>query len=317
MECAKLALQKKSLRLVGGVDINPDKVGKDLGEVLQISRTLNLTVSNDLVAVLEQSKPDVVLHCTSSFLNSVEEQLNLCIQAGSSVISSSEELFHPYRRDGEWSSKLDNLAKAHGVTVTGTGVNPGFSLDILPLTLSSVCADISRIDATRVSDAGKRRLPLQKKVGAGLTPEEFRRLVDEGRLGHIGLVESLHSIADGLGLVLDEVDETIDPKIAENPVKTQFLAVATGEVTGILHRVRGMKAGIECLKLELQMYVGAEQEVDLVRIQGDPPIDLRIEGGIFGDKATVARMINAAPVVHGAAPGFLTAKALPLPCMIQ
>ncbi|MCG8607530.1 dihydrodipicolinate reductase [bacterium] len=317
IECAKLALKKRSLRLVGGVDIDPEKVGKDLGEILQLNRVLDLPVSNDIVSALEQKKPDLILHCTSSSLKSVTEQLNICIRAGSSVVSSCEELFHPYRRDAEWSKDLDSLAKAHGVTVTGTGVNPGFSLDILPLTLSSVCSDISKIETTRISDAGKRRLPLQKKVGTGLTSDEFRRLVDEGRLGHIGLVESLQSIADGFDWTLDNIDETIDPKIAENPVTTQFLSVAAGEVTGILHRVRGVKAGAECIKLELQMYVGAEQELDRVRIEGDPAIDLRIEGGIFGDTATVARMINAVPVVHNASPGLLTARALPVPCLIQ
>lgn len=317
IECMKLVLLKKSLQLVGGVDIDPNKVGRDLAEVLQTDQRLNISVSRDVKSVLEQTQADVVLHCTGSFLKNVEDQLIHCIRAKASVVSSCEELFYPYKRDPEFSARIDDLAKEYDVTVTGTGVNPGFSLDILPLTMSSVCAEIRHIEATRISDAGKRRLPLQKKVGAGLSEDEFRNLVDKGKLGHIGLVESLIAIAAGLGFELDELKESIDPKIAERTVVTEYLTVQPGQVTGIVHRASGIRGSDEFIKLELQMFVGAEHEMDRVKIDGNPPIDLRVEGGIFGDKATVARMVNAIPVVHSARSGLLTAAELPLPCMIQ
>lgn len=309
---AKLVFQKRGLNLVGGIDIDPAKAGLDLGDVLNLNHKLGTKVSNTPALLLSKTKPDVVLHATSSFLHEVEEQLETCIQSKASVISSCEELFYPYNRDSEFSKRIDKLAKAHGVTVLGTGVNPGFTMDVLVLSLTSVCADIKKIIATRIVDASKRRLPLQKKIGAGLQPYEFRKLVQEGKLGHIGLIESLVAVADSLKWELDEIKETIDPKIADKTIITSYLKVEPGEVTGIFHIARGLKNGKELIKLELQMMVGAEEQWDQIMIEGDPSIHLKIEGGIFGDTATIARMVNAIPIVLKAEPGLKTAVELPI-----
>ncbi|TDI92642.1 MAG: dihydrodipicolinate reductase [Caldithrix sp.] len=312
IEAAKLVLQKKSLKLVGGIDIDPSKVGVDLGDALGLNSKLNISISNDAQKVLNETQADIVLHSTGSFLSKVEEQFKMCLQAGASIISSCEELFYPYRRDSEFSSRIDKLAKENRATIIGTGVNPGFSMDVLVLTMSGVCTAIQKIEATRVSDASKRRLPLQKKIGAGLTPVEFRNLVRQGKLGHIGLVESLYAIADKIGFEFDELKETIDPQISSKTIETEYLTVQQGEVAGILHVAKALKNGVELIKLELQMFVGAEKERDSVKIEGEPPIHLNVEGGIFGDTATIARMINAIPVVSNASPGLTTVVELPL-----
>ncbi len=314
---AKLVLEKKNLQLVGGIDIDPSKVGQDIGDVLRIQRKLGTLISDDAEGVLSQTRPDVVLHSTVSFLNRVEDQLQICCRAKASVVSSCEELFYPFRRDAVFSQRIDELAKKHGVTVMATGVNPGFSMDVLPLAMTSVCTRVEKVFATRIVDAAKRRLPLQKKIGAGLPPEEFRQLVSMGKLGHIGLVESLHAVADRLGLEFDEIKETIDPKVADAAVHTPYLKVKTGHVAGILHVAIGLNRGEEIVKLELQMYVGAERSVDSVRIVGEPPIELILAGGIFGDTATIARMVNAIPIVHGSQPGLFTAMDLPVPFCIK
>lgn len=312
IDAAKLVLQKKGLGLVGAIDIDPEIVGIDLGSVLGLDTKLNIAVSNDPKKVLQETQPDIVLHSTGSFLNKVEDQLQLCLRAGASVISSCEELFYPYRRNSEFCSQIDQMAKENGVTVVGTGVNPGFSLDVLVLAGTSVCTHIKKIAATRVSDAAKRRLPLQKKVGAGLNPDEFRDLVKKGKLGHIGLVESLYAVVHKMGFEFDEVREAIDPKIATRKVKTRYLSVEPGQVTGILHVAQALKDSEELVRLELQMYVGADDERDSVLIDGEPPLRLNVEGGIFGDKATIARMVNAIPVVYNAQPGLKTVLDLPL-----
>jgi len=312
IEAAKLVLQKKCLKLVGGIDIDPSKIGVDLGDALDLNSKLNILISHDPQKVLNETRADIVLHSTGSFLNKVEEQFKMCLQAGTSVISSCEELFYPYRRDSKFSSRIDKLARENKATVVGTGVNPGFAMDVLVLTMSGVCTKIDKIVATRVVDASKRRLPLQKKVGAGLTPDEFRNLVRQGKLGHIGLVESLYAVADKIGFQFDELKETIDPQISAKTIETEYLTVQRGKVSGILHVAKALKNGAELIKLELQMFVGAEKERDSVTIEGEPPIQLNVEGGIFGDKATIARMINAIPVVSNASPGLTTVVDLPL-----
>lgn len=309
---AKLIIQKKSLKLLGGIDIDPAKVGLDLGEVLNLDHKLETVVSNDPTTLLAEYKPDLVLHSTGSFLNKIKDQLEICIKSKASVISSCEELFYPYYRHVNFCKWIDLLAKDRGVTVLGTGVNPGFSMDVLTLCMTSVCSDVKKITATRIVDASKRRLPLQKKIGAGLKSEEFRKLVQEGKLGHIGLVESLVAVTNSLRWDIDNVKETIDPKIADRSIETPYLKVEPGEVAGILHVAKGLRNGEELINLELQMFVGAEEQLDSICIEGVPPIHLKIEGGIFGDTATIARMVNAIPTVINAQPGLKTAMDLPM-----
>lgn len=313
MASARLALQKPGMEVVGAIDIAEHLVGRDLGEVLGLSESLGIEVSPDASAVLEHTRPDVVLHTTSSFLSRVEDQLMTCIRAGANVVSSTEELFYPYYRDPEFCDRIDKAAKEHGVIVVGTGVNPGFSMDVLPLTLTGICADVKKVRALRVVDASHRRGPLQRKIGAGLEKAEFEKLVSENKLGHIGLLESLLAIADGLNWHPETIDEKVEPVLAQKAIKTQFVEVQPGQVAGIRHTCVASVNGTPVIELELQMYVGADDPNDSVFIDGDPPINMRIDGGIFGDTATVAALINTAGRLQGQAPGLKTMLDLPVP----
>jgi 4-hydroxy-tetrahydrodipicolinate reductase len=243
----------------------------------------------------------------------VTDQLELCIRAGANVASSTEELLFPYDRHPELSARIDGLARNHGVTVLGTGVNPGYVMDSLALMATGVCREVRRMKIERVVDASRRRLPLQRKVGAGLTPEAFEQRKRAGAFGHIGLRESLLLVAAGLGWPLERVEERLDPVIADGEVETPHLRVRAGQVAGIHHTVRGYRNGDEAIALDLKMYVGATEPRDAIRVDGDPPIDLVIRGGVFGDTATVATLINAVPAVVSAEPGLTTVMDLPLP----
>jgi 4-hydroxy-tetrahydrodipicolinate reductase len=201
----------------------------------------------------------------------------------------------------------------HGVVIVGTGVNPGYAMDTLALTATGVCTDVQSVKVARVVDASARRKPLQEKVGAGITKTEFDERKATGKFGHIGLRESLLMLADGLGWSLDRIEETLDPVIAEKTVETPFLRVNLGEVAGIHHAIAGYVDGDAVLSLDLKMYVGAEGPRDAVTVDGDPPIDLVVQGGIFGDTATVGALINTAPLAAQAAPGLRTMADLPVP----
>ena len=195
---------------------------------------------------------DVVVHSTSSYLPSVMDQLLECIAAGCCVVSTCEELAYPFRKHPELSKKLEAAAIEEGVALVGTGVNPGFVMDKLALTLSAVSQRIDWLSAVRIVDASKRRLPLQKKIGAGMTPDEFRAQVAAGVIKHHGLPESIAMVADGLGFALDDISETIEPVIAEEAVKTEFLEVAAGQVAGVHQIARGSAGGKEKIFMELQ-----------------------------------------------------------------
>jgi 4-hydroxy-tetrahydrodipicolinate reductase len=308
----RLMRQKNSLEIVGAIDTDAKKVGRDLGEVVGASDApWGILVSADAASVL--AKPaDVVVHSTSSYLTSVMDQLLACLGAGLCIVSTCEELAYPFRKHPQLSKTLDEAAKEEGVALLGTGVNPGFVMDKLPLTLSAVSQWVDWVSAVRIVDASKRRLPLQKKIGAGMTPDEFRAQVAAGVIKHHGLPESIAMVADGLGFSLDDVSETIEPMIAEEVIKTEFLEVEPGQVAGVHQMGRGTAAGQEKIFMELKMYVGAKNPADTVVLKGDPNLTLTIPGGTHGDVATAAVVVNAIPSILAANAGLRTSRDLPL-----
>lgn len=311
--CVRVLAQKPGFELVGGVDIDPDKVGRDLGVVCGLDRRLGVTVRGDLEAALAEWRPHVAVHTTLSFLDRVRDQLETIIRAGAHVVSSTEELFYPFDRDVAFCADIDALAKRHGVAVVGTGVNPGFAMDVLPLCLTGVCVQVEQIRVTRVVDASLRRLPLQKKIGAGLSQEDFCRRLEAGHFGHIGMRESALAVMAALGWPVDCMEEHIEPVLAQTEVQTDWLTVAPLQVAGLHQELRVKSDGQERLLLDLHMYIGARGPHDSVEISGDPPLSMRIEGGIFGDTATVGALVNVIPRIVNVSPGLRTAIELPLP----
>ena len=308
---ARRILDMPGCRLVGAIDIDPKKIGRDIGEVLGLEGGLRAFVSGD-ASVLRKANAELVIHSTSSHLKAIRPQLIDSIESGCSVISTCEELVYPFDGNRKIAEEIDRLAKRRRVAVLGIGVNPGFVMDALPLTLTSVCQDVKKIRATRIVDASRRRLPLQKKIGAGITVGEFEERASAGTIGHVGLRESARMIADALGWELDGFSEDIEPVVARRDVQTQFLRVGEGMVAGIKQTVRCTVDGEEVMALELQMRVDAEDPHDSVSIDGTPPIDAIIRGGVHGDSATVAIVINAIPRVLASKPGLITVRDLPV-----
>jgi 4-hydroxy-tetrahydrodipicolinate reductase len=308
----RLVLETEGLKVVGATDPALDKAGKDLGSVLGLPRKLRVAVHGDPARFLRKTRADVAVLSTSSSLRVVKAQVAALIQRGMNVVTTCEEMAYPAPAHLAAFKELDRLAKAKKVTVLATGVNPGYAMDALPLMLTAPCAHVTRVSVTRVVDAASRRLPLQRKVGAGLNINQFRRAVTEGNVRHMGLVESVHMIADSLGWKLSSVEETIEPALAPRDLGTEYLRIPAGAVAGLKQCARGYRNGDIAVSLDLQMYVGAESPRDHVFIQGAPPIDMTISGGIAGDLATAAIVVNCIPNVMAARPGLLTMAELPL-----
>jgi len=309
---ARLMREKQAIEIVGAIDNDPEKVGRDLGEIAGAADApWGVTVSADAAEVLGLSA-DVVVHSTSSALPAVMEQLLACLEAEACVVSTCEELAYPYRTYPELAAQLDKAAKDWGVALIGTGVNPGFAMDKLVVTLAAVSQKIEHVKAVRIVDAGTRRLPLQKKIGAGLSVEEFRDRVQAGTIKHVGLPESVAMVADSLNLAVDEIAETIEPMIATEQVTTPFLTVEAGQAAGVHQIARGTHQGKELIYLELQMYVGAKSPADTVELLGHPNVSLVIPGGSPGDIATASVVVNTIPVILDAPAGLRTARDLPI-----
>jgi hypothetical protein len=304
----RLVLARGNLTLVGAIDVAPELAGVDLGRCLDAREDLGLPITADAERLLAETRPDVVLHCTQSALATVAPQLRTIIASGASVVSTCEELSYPWRGDG-LASLLDDLARETGVAVVGTGVNPGYAMDTLPLTLSAASQRVDHVSVERVQDAGLRRLPLMRKVGVGISVAEFENR--RATIGHIGLPESLAMVADGLGWELDATERTLEPVIAEEPAQFGTIAVEPGQVLGIHETVRGFVGGEERVALDLRMYAGAPDPHDAVEIKGVPDLRLRVDG-LHGDVATAAVAVNAVASVVRARPGLLTMRDLPL-----
>jgi len=306
LAAARLALQKKSIELVGAIDVDPKKVGKDLGELLELGKPTGIVVEADAEKALKRLKPDVMLHCTSSFMPMVKDQLLLAARCGVDVVSSTEELLVPEFQNPAIAKEIDAAALAGDVSILGTGVNPGYAMDYIAVVASAVAFEVRSVKCIRVVDAGTRRLPLQKKVGAGLTKAEFDKQMATGKFGHVGMRESVALLGKALGFPIDRIDQTVEPVLAAEDLKTPFLTVKEGQVAGLRNHGYGYAGKQALLHLDLSMYVGAPDPRDEVILDSTPPLHLKFHGGIAGDQATAAILVNNLHGVVAARPGLRT-----------
>jgi len=304
---------RPGFRIVAAVDIDPAKAGRDLGEVAGVGRALKVKVSPDARKTLKGSKPDVVVLCTSSSLKRVMPQMETILKARVPIVSTTEELAYPAGANVKLARQLDRLARKAKAAVVGTGVNPGFVMDALPITLTGVCERVDAIRIDRIQDARVRRLPFQQKIGAGLTREQFQKKVDDGSVRHVGLTESISMIADALGWKLDRITDEIQPKMASETVRSEFLSVQPGLVCGIIQDGVGYRDGRAVITLHMEAYLGAPESFDAVRIEGSPALNTKIAGGVHGDVATASIVVNSIPKIVAAPPGLHTMRSLPIP----
>jgi 4-hydroxy-tetrahydrodipicolinate reductase len=312
---AEALCDKKSFEIVGAVDIDPMLVGKDLGQILDTPRNLSVAIESDADSLFSRVDAQAVVLTTTSHLKSVLPQISQCAKAGLNVISTCEELSYPWKRSPELAQDIDAVAKENGVTVVGTGINPGYLMDSLPLVLTAPCLRVDTIKVTRMMNSARRRIPFQTKVGTSMTPEEFKTKIEDGIItGHVGLLESINMIATGLGWELDRAVE-LPPEavITPNPIETGLGLVDPGNVIGLKSVAFAEISRKKVITLEFYAYAGLEEEYDEVIIEGIPKIHEKIIGGVHGDIGTVAMTINTIPKAVEASPGIKLMKDIAAP----
>jgi hypothetical protein len=309
-EVARAVLDSPTLSLFAVLEIDPRLQGQPLSALLGRPAG-DLRVAEETPKILRQASGGVLLQTTGSRLAAVVGQLERALQAGLHAISSCEELAFPWLRHPDLAEKLDRAARKASRSILGTGVNPGFVLDRLACTLGAAAGKITRVQGERVVDASTRREQLQRKIGCGLTAEQFEKGVAAGKIGHVGLVESAALISSGLGLDCDEFEESIHPVLATRAF-AGAVPVQAGRVAGIHQIARGFDSGRETVTLDLTIALGAEGPHDEIRVESDPPLVLRIPGGLAGDRSTAWNLVNAIPaVVASSEPGLMTVLDLP------
>ncbi len=314
----RLLRGKPGVELTGVVARRHGRAGLDVGEALGLDSPIGLTVSGDLPAVLAVARPDVVIQTTCSLRREAEPELRACIEAGADVISIAEELAWPAAGDPGWAARLDAAARAHGVTVLGTGVNPGFVLDLLVIALTGVCAEVRSITATRVNDLSPYGPTVLRTQGVGLTPAAFAAGVADGTVvGHVGFVESIGMIAAALGWTVDRIEQERRPIVSTVRRETPFVVVEPGMVAGCHHTATGWHGDQPLVRLVHPQQIRPEAEGELtgdtIDIDGVPPVRLAGSPEIPGGTATAALAVNMIPRVLAAPPGLASMASLPVP----
>ncbi len=321
---AEMIAKKQGIEIVGICDINPNVVGKDFYEVLGVDRAgrNEVLISDDINHVVSLPNVDVALLATDSFTKGAFDKIKLCLEHKINVVSTAEELAYPQAQSPELAKQLDEIAKANGVTVLGTGINPGFVLDYLILALTGTCENVESITASRINDLSPFGHAVMEEQGVGITPDEFNKRMSENNLaGHVGFPESITMIADGMGFKLDKIEQTKDPIISTVERETQYAKVAPGNLAGIRQQGFGYVNGERIITMDHPQQILPHLENvatgDYITIKGKPDINLSITPEIPGGIGTYSMVVNMIPQTINAEPGLVTMLDLPVPRAIM
>jgi hypothetical protein len=302
---------REIFHVVGAVDIDPAKQGRDLGELCSLP-AMGVTVRDSLASALGRRKADVAILSTVSSMEAVAPQVEEIVAHGLPVVSTCEELSWPWEASPALARRIDRAARKAGVGVLATGVNPGFLMDSLPVALTAGCQAVERIRVTRIQDASSRRLPFQRKIGAGLSLAAFESKRKEGTLRHVGLAQSMAMIAARMGWEIDRMEDALTPIVAERRIETGAMTIEPGMAAGVQQIGRAFSRGSERITLVFRAAIGEMDPEDTVEITGTPSIRSTVKGGVNGDVATCAITLNAVPRLLAAGPGLHTMTDVPL-----
>lgn len=315
---ARLVEQKPGLQLVGAYGRRPQRAGTDVGRVVRLGRDLGIVVSNNLDAEVERVQPDIAIQATCSTLDDAQGEIAALVQHGVAVISIAEEMAFPAAASAEAAERLHALTVEHGVAVLGTGINPGFVLDLLVVVLTGVCTEVRAITARRTNDLSAYGHSVLTAQGVGLTPEQFRRGVTRGSvMGHYGFAQSIHMIARAIGWEIERIVEKREPITAHTRRETPFISVEPGQVAGCHQEAVAYRNGDPVITLIHPQQVRPELEGiatgDSIHIEGTPEIKLTTTPEIAGGEGTIALAVNMIPRVLNADPGLYSMIDLPVP----
>lgn len=295
---------------VGAVDIDDAKVGKPLASLW--GGQGQVLVRGNLAEALEDAGAvDVAFHCAGSHIDTIEGQLVELIEAGCNVVTTAEEVIWPYGNRDEAAARLDAAARRKGVTLFAAGVNPGFLLDRLPTYLTSMTLGPTAVRGTRLVDLSKRRNALRRKMGVGEDAAAVRERTRTFSMGHAGFPETVRYVAAALEWGVGEVEQVLEPVVAETRVERAGEVVLPGQVLGLAHTARASTADGREISFSLTMRLDCEEPFDQIEIDGRPPVVVRFSGGLQGDLATLASAVNACRFAATAEPGLICRLATP------
>lgn len=318
----KLLLQKQGIDICGVYSKRKERAGQDVGELVGLERKIGVTVTADYVSLLRTTKPDIVIQSTSSTMKDAYTEMESIVKSGANVISIAEEAAYPWYGSADLARQLDRLAAEHKVTILGTGINPGFVLDLLIIVLTGVCYRVDKIVASRINDLSPYGHSVLTTQGVNLKPEDFEKGVRDGSVvGHFGFPESMSMIAAALGWKLDKIEQFREPIVSSVRRESAIGTIQPGYTAGCRHTGIGYMNGKKVIELIHPQQVHPELEKigtgDYIEIHGDPTIKFSGVPEIPGGVGTIALAVNMIPKVLDAEPGFKSMADLPVPSALM
>jgi 4-hydroxy-tetrahydrodipicolinate reductase len=318
----RLLIRKRGLEIVGVYGRRADRSGLDVGEAIGHGTKIGVELTNDLPGMLSSAKPDVVIQATCSRVEQAAVEIKTAVRGGANVISIAEEMAYPSYEAPGLSKEIRKLAVENEVTVVGTGINPGFVLDLLVITLTGVCYNVESITAKRVNDLSPYGPSVLQTQGVGITPEAFKKGVADGSVvGHFGFSESISMIAKALGWKIDKIEQTRNPIISKVHRETEFVKIEPGLTAGCTHTAKGYMDGRPVIHLihpqQVHPYLEDVKTGDYIDIKGEPDVNLSSGPEIPGGIGTIALAVNMIPQVVSSLPGLKTMAELPAPAAVM
>jgi 4-hydroxy-tetrahydrodipicolinate reductase len=320
---ARVLLGKTGVEISGICCRNKGRQGKTMYEILGLhSEQKDVPIINDIEQVVAHKGCDVVMLCTDSFTQTAAPKIELLVGKGVNVITLAEERAWPWAQQPELAARIDEAARAGGVSVLGTGINPGMVMDLLAVVLSAAMVDVKGVKCERVNSLSPFGRTVMEEQGVGLAPEEFADKQAKGQVsGHVGFAESIAMIAEGIGLEYNEFKQQMQPIITAVDRKSPHGFAAAGHLAGVNMTAQALKDGQTVIDMyhpqQIEPHLAGVATGDYITLTGSPPIAMAINPEIEGGLGTIAMAINCIPHVINAAPGLISMLDIPIPRAIM
>lgn len=321
---ARVLLNKKGVDIVGVCDIHPERVNKSIYDLLGIERAdrADVIVNPNIEEVVHDANCDICVLATDSFTRKAFDKIKYIVTQRVNVISTAEEMSYPKAQEPELADEMNRLAKEYGVSILGTGINPGLMMDLLAICLSGCMTDVQKVTCRRVNSLSPFGPAVMEEQGVGLKVEDFNTGVENGTLaGHVGFAESVGMIAEALGWKVDRFEQQMSAIVTSVDRKSPYGFAAAGDVAGVNMTGQGYVDGQVKIDMYHPQQIEPEMEGthtgDYITINGTPEVNMSIRPEVDGGIGTIAMVVNMIPHVINARPGLKTMLDLPVPRAIM
>ncbi|MEG1559422.1 MAG: 2,4-diaminopentanoate dehydrogenase [Clostridia bacterium] len=320
----KVLLGKKGVTITGVCDMRADRVNKSIFELLNVERDGrdDVIVNANIDEVVKKGSCDICVLATDSFTKKAYDKIIRIIEKGVNVVSTAEEMSYPKAQNPELAEKIDIAAKANGVTVLGTGINPGLMMDLLAICLSGCMTDVDKVLCRRVNSLSPFGPAVMEEQGVGISVKEFENGLKTGALaGHVGFSESVGMIAEAIGFNVDKFEQQMQPIVTNVDRKSPYGFAKAGDVAGVNMTGQGYVNGEVKIDMYHPQQIEPEMEGthtgDYIELSGKPPVNMAIRPEVDGGIGTIAMCVNMIPHVINARPGLKTMINMPVPHAIM